>query len=152
MHSGTGFCFPVHTTPFRPFVRCPWKQRCRLRRVYHCRTPVSPPHGFVDHFPITAIRVRTHCRTPAGGMADLKGQDATPTMLPPPCGNPRAELVTGAAAPQCKRQSLSPIGRSAKGSQARDGEDLFLFFRPECVQVGEGPFTAEVESAENLGD
>lgn len=36
--------------------------------------------------------------------------------------------------------------------EAQQGDEVFLFFRPEWVQVGEGPYTAEVESAEYLGD
>ncbi len=32
------------------------------------------------------------------------------------------------------------------------GDEVFLFFRPEWVEVGEGLFIAEIESAEYLGD
>lgn len=36
--------------------------------------------------------------------------------------------------------------------EATAGDDVLLFFRPEWVRVGEGPFVAEVERAEYLGD
>lgn len=36
--------------------------------------------------------------------------------------------------------------------ECREGDEVFLFFRPEWVQVGEGAFVAEIESAEYLGD
>lgn len=35
---------------------------------------------------------------------------------------------------------------------ASSGGEAFLFFRPEWVELGEGPFEAEVEGAEYLGD
>ncbi|MBC7220765.1 ABC transporter ATP-binding protein [Candidatus Bipolaricaulota bacterium] len=41
---------------------------------------------------------------------------------------------------------------AAERGECRDGDEVFLFFRPEWVEVGEGTFTAEVESAEYLGD
>ncbi len=40
----------------------------------------------------------------------------------------------------------------AERGEVQGGDELFLFFRPEWVEVGEGPFTAEIESAEYLGD
>ncbi len=40
----------------------------------------------------------------------------------------------------------------AERGECREGDEVFLFFRPEWVEVGEGLFTAEVESAEYLGD
>lgn len=36
--------------------------------------------------------------------------------------------------------------------EAEEGDEVFLFFRPEWAEVGAGPFTAEIESAEYLGD
>jgi len=36
--------------------------------------------------------------------------------------------------------------------ECEEGDEVFLFFRPEWVQVGEGAFVAEIESAEYLGD
>jgi len=41
---------------------------------------------------------------------------------------------------------------SAERGEAQEGDEVFLFFRPEWVQVGEGPFVAKIESAEYLGD
>lgn len=40
----------------------------------------------------------------------------------------------------------------ADAGQAGEGDEVFLFFRPERVKLGEGPFTAQIESAEYLGD
>ncbi|QAA76559.1 MAG: hypothetical protein BIP78_0793 [Candidatus Bipolaricaulis sibiricus] len=40
----------------------------------------------------------------------------------------------------------------AERGACREGDEVFLFFRPEWVEVGAGPFTAEVEGAEYLGD
>ncbi|MEW6216250.1 MAG: ABC transporter ATP-binding protein [Candidatus Bipolaricaulota bacterium] len=40
----------------------------------------------------------------------------------------------------------------AESGETREGDEVFLFFRPEWVEVGAGPFTAEIESAEYLGD
>ncbi len=40
----------------------------------------------------------------------------------------------------------------AERGDAREGDEVFVFFRPEWVEVGAGPFTAEIESAEYLGD
>ncbi len=40
----------------------------------------------------------------------------------------------------------------AERGDAREGDEVLLFFRPEWVKVGEGPLAAEVESAEYLGD
>jgi ABC-type Fe3+/spermidine/putrescine transport system ATPase subunit len=36
--------------------------------------------------------------------------------------------------------------------ECQEGDAVFLFFRPEWVEVGEEPFAAEIESAEYLGD
>jgi len=41
---------------------------------------------------------------------------------------------------------------SVERGEISEGEEVFLFFRPEWVQVGEGSFTAEIEGAEYLGD
>jgi len=40
----------------------------------------------------------------------------------------------------------------AERGECGEGDEVFLFFRPEWVEVSEGPFTAEIESAEYLGD
>lgn len=40
----------------------------------------------------------------------------------------------------------------AERGEAREGDEVLLFFRPEWIRIGEGPLTAEVESAEYLGD
>jgi hypothetical protein len=40
----------------------------------------------------------------------------------------------------------------AEGEGARVGDEVFPFFRPEWVRVGEGPFTAEIARAEYQGD
>ena len=40
----------------------------------------------------------------------------------------------------------------AERGEAREGDEVFLFFRPEWAQVGDGPFTAGIEGAEYLGD
>ncbi|MCS7240481.1 MAG: ABC transporter ATP-binding protein [Candidatus Bipolaricaulota bacterium] len=37
-------------------------------------------------------------------------------------------------------------------SPVQEGDEAFLFFRPEWAELGEGPFVAEVHSAEYLGD
>ncbi len=41
---------------------------------------------------------------------------------------------------------------TAERGECREGDEVFLFFRPEWVRAGDGPFTAEIESAEYLGD
>jgi ABC-type Fe3+/spermidine/putrescine transport system ATPase subunit len=40
----------------------------------------------------------------------------------------------------------------AERGEAREGDEVFLFFRPEWVHLGDGPFVAAVEGAEYLGD
>jgi len=40
----------------------------------------------------------------------------------------------------------------AERGEVQEGDAVFLFFRPEWVEVGEGPFAAEIKSAEYLGD
>lgn len=40
----------------------------------------------------------------------------------------------------------------AERGESREGGEVLLFFRPEWAEVGAGPFTAEIESAEYLGD
>ncbi|MCX7750214.1 MAG: ABC transporter ATP-binding protein [Candidatus Bipolaricaulota bacterium] len=40
----------------------------------------------------------------------------------------------------------------AERGEAEAGDEVLLFFRPEWVEVGEGPLAAEVEGAEYLGD
>ncbi len=41
---------------------------------------------------------------------------------------------------------------TAERGECQEGDEVFLFFRPEWVHVDEGPFTAEIETAEYLGD
>jgi ABC-type Fe3+/spermidine/putrescine transport system ATPase subunit len=41
---------------------------------------------------------------------------------------------------------------TAERGEVSAGDEVLIFFRPEWVQVGEGPFVAEVQSAEYLGD
>ncbi|MCR4391288.1 MAG: ABC transporter ATP-binding protein [Candidatus Acetothermia bacterium] len=41
---------------------------------------------------------------------------------------------------------------AAVGEEVAAGDEVYLFFRPEAVAVGEGPYVAEVERAEYLGD
>lgn len=40
----------------------------------------------------------------------------------------------------------------AERGEGHEGAEVVLFFRPEWAEVGEGPFTAEIESVEYLGD
>ncbi len=40
----------------------------------------------------------------------------------------------------------------AERGEALEGDEVLLFFRPEWVEVGEGPLAAEIESADYLGD
>lgn len=41
---------------------------------------------------------------------------------------------------------------TAERGEAHVGDEVFVFFRPEWVRLGEGPLVAEVEGAEYLGD
>lgn len=40
----------------------------------------------------------------------------------------------------------------AERGECQEGDEVFLFFRPEWAEVGAGPLTAEIESAQYLGD
>ncbi|GAB4308799.1 MAG: ABC transporter ATP-binding protein [Candidatus Bipolaricaulota bacterium] len=67
----------------------------------------------------------------------------------------RANLWPGRVVSVDGDRALVEVGGEqfpAARGECRESDEVFLFFRPEWVQVGAGPFTAEIESVEYLGD